>query len=84
MMMKRRRSFLQTGTLAVMGLAHRGRATGPRVQGAIRAPGSEFLATLPHLMELANLPGLAQRAGYARRGRRGPGGIFVGVIVANL
>jgi CubicO group peptidase (beta-lactamase class C family) len=58
MTMMRRRSFLQTGTLAVMGLAHRGRATGPGVEGAIRAPGNEFVAALPHLMELANLPGL--------------------------
>lgn len=39
--------------LAVMGLSHRGRATGPGVEGAIRPPGNEFLATLPHLMELS-------------------------------
>lgn len=54
----RRRSFLQAGTLAVLGAAQRGWAMVPRLDGAIRRPGDEFLATLPHLMELANLPGL--------------------------
>jgi CubicO group peptidase (beta-lactamase class C family) len=58
MTMMQRRSFLQTSALGVMGLAHRGTTTGAGVDGAIRPPNDEFLSTLPHLMELANLPGL--------------------------
>src|SRR5579862_3154537 len=55
-----RREFLQLiaggGTASVISLPAWANASGPAK--AIRQPSKEFLATLPHLMELAQLPGL--------------------------
>ncbi|HTS35805.1 MAG TPA: serine hydrolase domain-containing protein [Candidatus Solibacter sp.] len=56
--MMRRRNFLQTSALALIGLTHRGLAIPAEAKGTIHPPSKKFLATLPHLMELAKLPGL--------------------------
>jgi len=53
-----RREFLQAGAGAAWAIAHPAWATWSGTVNAIRPPGKEFLATLPHLMELAKLPGL--------------------------
>ncbi len=54
-----RRVFLQTSACAALGVASRSAwAAATHPPGALRPPSKEFLATLPHLMELAQLPGL--------------------------
>jgi CubicO group peptidase (beta-lactamase class C family) len=53
-----RRRFLQVGAGAGLVIAYPGLVTASGTAKAIRPPGKEFLATLPHLMELAKLPGL--------------------------
>ena len=53
-----RRQFLQTGAFAALAGIDRSWSLGSALNRAIRPPGEEFLATLPHLMELAQLPGL--------------------------
>ncbi len=52
-----RRRFLQAGAGVAVAIAHPMWANGSSGK-AIHPPDTEFLATLPHLMELAKLPGL--------------------------
>ena len=62
-----RRRFLQAGAGVALALTHRSWATSSATVRAIRPPGKEFLDKLPHLMELAKLPGLG--AGVVEDGR---------------
>jgi len=64
-----RREFLQAGAGAAWAIAHPARATWSGTVNAIRPPGREFLATLPHLMELAKLPGLGMGVGVVEGGK---------------
>lgn len=54
----RRRDFLRAGAAAGFVISIPGWATESETPIPIKPPSGEFLATLPHLMELAQLPGL--------------------------
>ena len=54
----RRRDFLRASAAAGVAISIPGWATESETPRPIKPPSGEFLATLPHLMELAQLPGL--------------------------
>lgn len=62
-----RRQFLQASAGVALAITDPAWVTCSETPAPIRPPGDEFLATLPHLMELAKLPGLG--IGVVEEGR---------------